>query len=343
MGEILSERGDFGMKIDVKFADINTEIPVKFDSVSVVGGTDPSEIDKAYNEGYAEGAKALNNYVHDGRTSLAWWYAYLGGVRRYADGWDEELEEDIFVEEPEYIDLEFPQGTKNVTDVRGMFACIYDDDGSLFESKYPVRHITGTFDASSVTDLSYFFEGLEKLETVGEIKNTSNVTHCTYVFSYCSKLTETPRFDTRNVQNFGSFAYSAPELVTVGELDLRSATFLSNMFQGCESLQYITLKNIKANLMIGSSWWGHKIEKYCLINTIRELRNAGASRTLTIGNPNLAKLADVYVKLIPITDEMRAADEFIDEKLPFEVCESTDEGAMLLTTEYVLLKNWQVK
>jgi hypothetical protein len=79
-----------------------------------------------------------------------------------------------------------------------------------------------------------------------------------------------------------------------------------------------------------------------LIGLCYELRDTGSSKTLTIGSANLAKLANVYVRAIEITDDMRAADDLIDEKLPFEVCESTDEGATLIS-EYVLLKNWQLK
>jgi hypothetical protein len=54
---------------------------------------------------------------------------------------------------------------------------------------------------------------------------------------------------------------------------------------------------------------------------------------------NIDKLASVYVRLIEVTDEMRSEDDLVDEKKPFEVCNSTDEGAMLIT-DYVLTKNW---
>jgi hypothetical protein len=48
----------------------------------------------------------------------------------------------------------------------------------------------------------------------------------------------------------------------------------------------------------------------------------------------------VYVKTVEITDEMRAEDDLIDKKHPFEVCESTDEGAMLIKTYASSVKGW---
>ena len=65
-------------------------------------------------------------------------------------------------------------------------------------------------------------------------------------------------------------------------------------------------------------------------------------RTLTVGFVNLEKLENIYVRTIAITDEMRAEDDLIDEKLPFEVCDSTDEGAVLIS-DYIREKNWQLK
>ena len=38
---------------------------------------------------------------------------------------------------------------------------------------------------------------------------------------------------------------------------------------------------------------------------------------------------------------MRASDILVDRKLPFEVCNSTDSGAMTIS-EYLALKNWQI-
>ena len=39
--------------------------------------------------------------------------------------------------------------------------------------------------------------------------------------------------------------------------------------------------------------------------------------------------------------KMRAEDDLIDEKYPFARCESTDEGATLIT-DYISVKNWKL-
>ena len=51
-----------------------------------------------------------------------------------------------------------------------------------------------------------------------------------------------------------------------------------------------------------------------------------------MGTSNTAKLADTYVKLL---------EDDGSGKYPFELCESTDEGAMTIT-DYCLYKNWQL-
>ena len=51
-----------------------------------------------------------------------------------------------------------------------------------------------------------------------------------------------------------------------------------------------------------------------------------------MGTANTAKLADTYVKLL---------EDDGTGKYPFELCESTVEGAMTIT-DYCLYKNWQL-
>ena len=122
-----------------------------------------------------------------------------------------------------------------------------------------------------------------------------------------------------------------------------SVTSNNNMFYLCSALTNCFLRNIKVNLTVGSgTTYGHLLTLESLLFMIKELINVGSSRTFTIGTANLNKLTNVYVKTIEITDEMRAEDEYIDLKLPFEVCESTDEGARLITS-YVTSKKWVLK
>jgi len=130
-----------------------------------------------------------------------------------------------------------------------------------------------------------------------------------------------------------------------GVIDLQSATSTYGMVSDCSKLTTITLKNIKKEIQIGSGTsYGHLLTIDSLVNTIKELWDYSGGETtykLSMGTANTAKLVDVYVKLITPTAEQIEADPYIENKKPCEVCESTDEGAMLISA-YAYLKNWQI-
>lgn len=171
----------------------------------------------------------------------------------------------------------------------------------------------------ALSNVTYAFTGCRKAVKIeGEI-NTSAVTSFYSLFNGCAKLTQAPVLDARGVTNFGY------------------------IFNSCSALTSLTLKNIKENLQVGSGTsYGHLLTVDSLVGLCYELRDTGSVKTLTVGSANLEKLATVYVKSVIITDEMRAADDLIDEKLPFEVCESTDDGATLIS-QYIILKNWKLQ
>lgn len=215
------------------------------------------------------------------------------------------------------------------------------------------------FDTASLFSGCYNLSSLPK-----EIKG--KFTSLSYTFNNNCNLKKFPIMDTKDVQNFTS-AFSGVTLVEFSGIDFRSGTIFTNTFNLGSQLRKMTgvdfrsattigtifqfsyiltvleIKNINAALQIGSGTsYGHLLTLDSLLNTIKELwdnTEGETTKTLTVGSANLTKLANIYVKLIDITDEMRAEDEFIDLKLPFVVCESTDEGAMLIT-DYVQSKNW---
>ncbi len=201
-------------------------------------------------------------------------------------------------------------------------------------------------DTSKLEKANGMFSNCYKLKKIWQI----DLSRCEDVGSFayqCQKITELPPLDTRNSKNFYGMCYRCTDLVTIHLLDLRNATATTsatNLIAICNKLENLNLKNVRTNLQIGSGGsWGYLITLESLLNTIKELWDMSSSTTtykLTMGSANLEKLANVYVRLVDITDEMREADEYIDNKLPFEVCESTDEGAMPIA-DYAYMKNWQ--
>lgn len=217
----------------------------------------------------------------------------------------------------------------NVTDMEGMF--------------HTCKNLTAvpSFDTSKAVNMKLAFTNCTSLTTF-PLLDTSKVTDMSYMFQTCTSLTTIPLLDTSKVTNMDSMFRFCHSLITVPRLDVRNVNVSGAMLGSCCNLTECWLRNIKTNLQVGSgSSWGHLLTLESLIHLIKELRDTGSMKQLTIGSVNLNKLANVYVKTVPITDEMRAEDDLIDEKLPFEVCESTDEGAMLITN-YALLKNWSV-
>lgn len=174
------------------------------------------------------------------------------------------------------------------------------------------------FDGMKTMNRTFFYSDIEDYSSYLEEKDTENVIGLWYTWGGCSKLRKIPR------------------------LDLQSCNTLDVPFNGCAALEEVYFCNIRSSVQVASgTTYGHLLTIESLIHLIGELRDVGLSKTLTIGSANLEKLANVYVKPIDITDEMRAEDDFIDQKLPFVVCDSTDEGACPIV-DYANYKNWQV-
>ena len=212
----------------------------------------------------------------------------------------------------------------------------------MFRRCYAVKTFP-ELDTSNGTNFRGMFEDARLLDEIPEWLNTSNATNVNSMFEGTSIKTVC-NLDLRNVTTANELFYRCTALESIYDLDFRSCTNFSSAFYAGyntrDNLTNVYIRNIKTSLSLSTT--SGKITPDSLIHTIKELRDTGASKTLTIGTTHLAKIANTYVKLIPITDEMRAEDDLIDEKLPFEVCESTDEGAILIT-DYVGEKNWVLK
>jgi hypothetical protein len=141
----------------------------------------------------------------------------------------------------------------------------------------------------------------------------------TYICQGASKL------ETVNVVNYLDN--------TEGIVMYYSQTSNVNFFSGCTNIQNVKFKSLALNIQLGSGTsYGHLLTVESLLSAIQACKNSTTAYTLTVGTANTTKLADVYVK---ITDELDTV------YYPFEVCESTDEGAMDINT-YLSLKNWKL-
>lgn len=208
----------------------------------------------------------------------------------------------------------------SATSFERLFSCYYYDGPGFMDWLGGVwaKEICGVINCAGVTSLNGLFSECIHTERICPIINTENVTDFSYMFNVCARLISTPTIDIRSAEK----AYSP--------------------FAGCYALESIDLKNIKISLDLSSS---SKLTVDSLVGLCYELIDTGSTKTLTIGSTNLAKLQEVYVRAIEITDEMRAEDEFIDLKKPFRVLapEEVEDGEANLPSYVSAFKNWSLK
>lgn len=197
-------------------------------------------------------------------------------------------------------------------------------------------------DTSSNTDMSNTFNGCNKLLELPAF-DTSNVTGFGYAFNGCFEFTTIPKLNLSKAVNMSNAFQSCTKLKTVPELDVRNVTNLNNMFYLCYELTTCLLKNIKVNFQVGSGTnWGTKLTQESALHLCKEcIQDRDNAHTITFATPVYNNLETLYVRQITVTDEMRAEDDLIDKKRPFELCASTDTGAMTLAN-YMTLKGWSI-
>lgn len=96
------------------------------------------------------------------------------------------------------------------------------------------------FEALSLNDVSFMFDGCSKLKRIPNI-NLYNTTNATALFAGCNSLEELPNLSTFRIKDFTQFMVSCnslPESV-FENLDMDSAEETDSMFYGCKSIKHI--------------------------------------------------------------------------------------------------------
>ena len=232
------------------------------------------------------------------------------------------------------LDLTFLD-TSKITNMKGMF--------SYCKSLAQLPQL----DTTSVTNMESMFSSCSNLTNIDlSIYNTSNVTNMRALFANSATNLNTIKFSNQNTSktsNIVSMFNSCSNLTTIIGLNLISAKDVMGIFNFCKNLTNLDMKNIKVSIIIGASNFGTLLTNESLINTFKELWDltGSTSQTLTLSTTSKNNIANIYVKLIDVTEEMLAQDQYAGNKKPCVVCEPTDEGAMTLI-EYAVSKNWSI-
>lgn len=233
--------------------------------------------------------------------------------------------------------------SKNVTDLRDFDLSRATNIDRIFYSCVNLKYIPEKINFEKIVELGYSFHNCSLVENMPKDLYIPECTTLDSTFRSCTQIEEINfHRTTTKVRSAASLFNGCIALRKIKGLELPlcsggNTAMWYMLYNTCE-LEELEMFNITGDLTIGSGTsWGHKLTLDSLVHTIKELVNYRyGSRTLTVGSANLEKLSNVYVKL---TEELDLDNR---PKVPFEICESTDEGAILIT-EYALLKNWQIQ
>ena len=183
---------------------------------------------------------------------------------------------------------------------------------------------------SSGTDFNAMFSGCSSLTSIPSL-DTSNGTKFNAMFSGCSSLTSIPSLDTSNGITFNNMFNGCSNLTTIEGIDLDKATETTDMFTGCTSLTSIRLYNIRTSISFTQkNGPACDLDVDSIVNICNELCVVANTQSVGFGS-NAAKMNSLYCKIINDSTE----------KKPMVLCESTDEGAMIIY-DYLTLKNWKL-
>lgn len=197
-------------------------------------------------------------------------------------------------------DLIQPSDTENVTNMSRVFGGCSNltEIPSLNTSK--AENMPGMFydcsalttipqlDTSKVVDMLGMFNGCTNLTSI-PLLDTSNVTNMNFMFNDCVSLATIPQLDTSNVTDMYRMFNGCTNLTTVPALNVDKVINTTNMFEGCTNLKSILMTNIGVDLRINYS---KQFERSDLLIILNNLKTVTSSKTLTIGETNLAKLTE---------------------------------------------------
>ena len=159
--------------------------------------------------------------------------------------------------------------------------------GSMFYSCTNLTSIPA-LDTSKVTNMSSMFYKCANLTSI-PLLDTSMVNNMNSMFNGCTSLTTIQKLDTSSVTDMSSMFYNCGNLTTIPELDASSVTNMDNIFYNCSNLTEIHMKGIKQGFDIHYSTL---FTREALVEILNNLARLSFSRTLTMGETNLAKLTD---------------------------------------------------